>query len=205
MPRLSDIGGLYGPVSGKQRVRFFPAMALLRPTAAVVTGAGSSATIGANGSVTFSAATTIRLDGIFTSQFDSYQVIIKGVNSTGTQGLATFFSSGGTVDTSATYNSTVHNAFQSNAGFTGITDGTGFFFGYFNANRVNAYVMYVFGPALAQNTTFVNHGVTAQNNADFYDSGGAHLKALSYDGLRIGVGSGTFGGTLQVFGFRNAP
>lgn len=184
---------------------FKPAVALIKPTSVVVSGAGSSSTISTNGSVTFNTATLVLLNNVFTSNFDSYQIILKGVNSSGTAGVATYFSSGGTADVSSTYNSTVHNVYGSTVNFTGITNGTGFFFGYFNANRVNAYVGYIFGPALARNTAFVNHGVTAQNNADFYDSGGAHLESNIYDGIRFGIASGTFSGTVQVYGFRNAP
>ena len=45
---------------------------LITPTSVDVTGAGSSATINAGGSVTFSTAATLSLNGVFSATYDNY-------------------------------------------------------------------------------------------------------------------------------------
>jgi len=57
---------------------------------------GTSASINADGSVDFSAVTELRLNGVFTSDYDNYMVTWRGTTSTGTNIYARFGSGGGT-------------------------------------------------------------------------------------------------------------
>ena len=57
-------------------------MVLMKPTS--IAHSGTSATLGANGQVTFTAVTSLSLNGCFTAGFDNYVVSVRGTSSTNT-------------------------------------------------------------------------------------------------------------------------
>lgn len=185
------------------------AMALVKPTSIVSTGTGSSAIINPNGSVTFNSCATISLNGVFTSTYDNY--IISGrTSSSGGAGSPDIFMR---LRVSGTDNSTASSyVYQElNAGSTSITaarvtSDIGRFGANYNSDaQRNGFILYVYGPALAQPTAARSNTVSSTSGAYLSDIAVTHNQSTSYDGMTISLQSGfTMSGLISVYGLVGA-
>ena len=55
-------------------------LVVMTPTSIASTGTGNSSSIGANGKVTFSSCATLSLNGVFTSSYDNYMVVVRNTS-----------------------------------------------------------------------------------------------------------------------------
>lgn len=179
-------------------------MVLLTPTSIAYTGGGSeTATIGANGSVAFSACGTLSLNGVFSTDYDNYMVSVRHVSSTDTALFARYRASGVNADAtdytdqSIDVNNTSVNAVRS-------TSQTGARYGVMSSSQRGGDTIYVYGPALAQPTASRNVNAGAQSSAYIGDRGAVHSLSTAYDGLTLYTGSGTFDGLVSVYGLVGA-
>jgi hypothetical protein len=162
---------------------------------------GTSASINADGSVDFSAVTELRLNGVFTSDYDNYMITWRGTTSPST-GIFARLSVGG-VDNSTTSSYTRQYI---DADGTSISAARASY-SFFASPIVSAAVqrtgstMYLFGPYLTQPTALRSVNVHDESNAYFTDRAFTHNQSTSYDGINIYPSVGNMTGLLTVFGF----
>jgi hypothetical protein len=164
---------------------------------------GTSASINADGSVVFSACTSLSLNGVFTGDYDNYMISVRHEDSVNDALNARLRSSGS--DASAT-----NYAWQILRGDGTTVDGLRFStqsvyrIGSTFNNLRSGLVCYIYGPFLGQPTAFRSVSVEADSvgdNARIYDLTGTHSLSTSYDGLSLICGAGNFTGLLTVFAF----
>jgi hypothetical protein len=162
---------------------------------------GTSASINADGSVTFSACTSLSLNGVFTGDYDNYMVVVRATNGTSSIQYQFRFRSSGTD------NSTANSYVRQYIGADGATVDAGRQTGnigsfiYTNSTSEIGFTQYVFGPYLAQPTAYRSTTVNATSSAGIIDYAGTHNQSTSYDGITAFPQAGNFTGLLTVFGF----
>lgn len=149
-------------------------------------------------SSTFTTASTVSVDGCFSSTYDNYRVVVRATGSTTIQSCATRLRVSGT-DSSTGYrwyrvdsNSTV--------GGGGNTADTGANMVYVNSTYRSSWFIDFAFPAVAEITGMSWIGY----RPDDYQSTGSciHTVATAYDGFSIIPASGTITGSLAVYGYR---
>jgi hypothetical protein len=149
---------------------------------------------------TFSAQSSVQVNNCFSASFDDYLILLNHVGSTTAQSLNAQWSVGGTPNSTANsyvtqrldaISSTVTAARQTTietqVGRTVSTLRT------FNIVQVSS-------PFLAQVTSHLSQVNGGDNVMQFF--AGTHNQTVSYDGVRFAPGTGTFTGTLRIYGYR---
>lgn len=176
-------------------------LVLLKPTS--IAFSGTSATVGANGSVSFTACTSLSLNGVFTSDYDNYMVVIRSLGS-GFAGAQMRLRSSG-VDASGS-NYTIQVLVPSGSlvfGARDVSQPQANFHAVSNTQRSGG-VAFLYGPFLAQPTAVRNVNVCGNLNAEIYDYASTHSLSTSYDGFSLIVsGSQNMTGMLCVYGLRD--
>jgi hypothetical protein len=158
--------------------------------------------------VSFTSATTLNLDNLFTSTYANYRILMTVTNTASTYGYVTWQSrNGGTTDTSsATFevNGTlsqlavvnfVYQAGQT-AGRMGLSSGTGNVGGFTQ--------MEIMSPALATYTGFsgLSNGVSGSYFAAL-SVAGVKSTAAAHDGITFNFPASS-SGAIRVYGYRNS-
>lgn len=164
-------------------------------------GSGAWVALGKSGltllaSQTFTAATSIIIDNVFSATYRAYQIVADATTSTAGE-IALNYRVGG-VNASTNYND---QFIQGNSGtITGFrnTAATSASIGRWDTNG-GIVTLTITGVALAQRT----YGVSKSIDSSFTtrESGHCHTTATAYDGFRISVGSST--GQIRVYGLEN--
>lgn len=178
-------------------------MILMRPTSIVVAGVGATASIGVNGSVTFTSAESLSLNGVFTSGYDNYMISCRHVDSTYNAAFLTRLIVSGTpasgadytyqrLDVASTTIAASRSTSQSSARVGSVSDALN-----------NGFDVRVYGPYLAQPTAY--RSVTVENGGSpgvvqILDYAGTHSLSTSYDGYQLIAGAGTITGLVSVYG-----
>ena len=176
---------------------------LITPTSTAKTGTGSTATINANGSVTFSSCETLSLNGVFSADYDNYMIVARLSSSAASVGAIIRFRVAGT-DNSTTSSYVYQYLVADNtstANTNRYTDNKGSLFTLSSTLRSGG-VVHVYGPYLVQPTAYRLIDAISRSNAEIGDIAGTHNQSTSYDGCTVSVGSGTFSGLLGVYGMR---
>lgn len=175
---------------------------LITPTSVASIGTGSSATISANGSVSFSACTGLELRGVFSADYDNYQIVCRTTQSTTSDSILMFLMSGTTVNTNSNYAYQRLTASGTTVSGTRNTAQPETLIGYSATTQRNGVVVFVYGPYLSQPT--VGRSLTADSNtsARIFDHAWSHSESVSFDGTKLTVGSGTVAGLIAVYGMR---
>lgn len=173
-----------------------------------VTVGSGSATINANGFVTFTGASSISLNGVFSSTYTNYMVnlvetsasvqdatIWGRLRNAGTD-LATSYYEGGTLQSGATLTAINNlNISQWDMGKT------------HSATEPNAHASLrcaFFQPYLPRPTTFYTESTSWNGSLMIsYRFSGFNTALTSYDSISFIPSSGTYGGTVQIFGYTN--
>lgn len=170
--------------------------------------AGTGVSVATNGQVSFSAATTVSLNGVFTSTYDNYRIAFNFPSRTVSTSISIRLRQLGVDVTSSNYDfvrnyaTGTTNTVDSSSSSTGVPlDKT------VSATQVTNGVLDLFGPALGSTPTtgnvqsmilsssagsvcqigIINEGTTPSDGITFYLSGG----------------TGTFNGTVRVYGYNN--
>lgn len=172
-----------------------PGMNLITPTS-VVGGTFNG------GNISFSAASSISVNGVFSSLYDNYKLIFRTLSTTNTELNMRLRSSG----TDAITNYIWQYVY---AGITSIaTAGSTATYGqiaYIGSFNNNISEMILSGPALASNTSYVcltayMNSASSVRQENWY---GVHTTATAYDGATFYNNPGTMTGTLRIYGMRN--
>ena len=179
-----------------------PGMKLIVPTSA------TNGTVSASGAVTFSAVSSVSLNGVFSSTYDNYLINVNISGSANDSENTLRLRASGTDNSSANYQSTVCGAFNSGGNFVSFTGATSIFgipangqTGTFSAWTVNVY---------RPNTTDAWKQVTGVGG---YKHSGVNTitrtingylnSATQFDGFTFLAASGNITGTVRVYGLKN--
>ncbi len=179
-----------------------PANGLIVMPPTSIAYSGTSAAINTDKSVSFSAVTSLSLNGVFTATYDNYMIVVRFVASTGINPNLRLRVGGVDNSTASSY---VWEQLQAGGGVVTAnrTTTTSIPIGLIGTAQRAGGTTYVFGPAIAQPTAFRTVGASNIDNAEFYDYSGTHNQSTSYDGFSIIPSSGNMTGLLTVFGFNN--
>jgi hypothetical protein len=151
---------------------------------------------------TVSAVSAISFNNVFSSSYDNYRIIIKGLPSADTGALSIRFRLAGTDDSTA--NSYVYQraVFGSTSGtFARVTDSKGDFASFVD-NLVNSAILDVFNPFLASATGYLAQNLSGTDNASLRLYSGTHNENVSYDGFTI-TGTNTLSVKISVYGYKD--
>lgn len=79
------------------------ALTLLTPSSVSTTGGSGSASIGANGKVTFTTAESVSVNGVFSSTYDDYMMVLYAITGNDGQNIVYRLRAAGTDSTAANY------------------------------------------------------------------------------------------------------
>jgi len=175
-------------------------MVLLTPTSIAYTG--TSATVGANGSVTYSACTSLSLNGVFSADYDNYMMSISSI---GSGNLIARMRASGTDNTaSSVYTSQTLGANNTTVSAERVTVDNYAYFGYAQTSYPNGNQAFIYGPYLAQPTAGRTVNTNSGSGARIEERVWTHGVSTAYDGITLTVQSGTISGVLSVYGLVGA-
>jgi hypothetical protein len=174
------------------------------PTSVQV-GSGS-ATVNANGTVSFSGATAISLNGVFTSAYRNYKIIVNINTISATSNLRLRLRNAGTDITTANH---FQGGLVSRANGTGAfsiaaaTD-SGFYINYLLSGYPANSEVNVYAPEVNQITSVsaISNGVES-SQISMVSIAGQQSAASVADGFTIFPATGNLAGTVQVYGYTN--
>jgi hypothetical protein len=176
----------------------------MTPSSVAKTGASSTATINADGSVTFGSCETLSLNGVFTSSYDNYMIVMRYEKDSGSDRTAYFrMRAAGSDESSASNYYTWQRLIVDSTTVSGTrsADNKGNITQTFTGAR-NGLAGYFFGPQLAQPTAFRSTTVFNQSGAGIQDTVFTHSLSTSYDGFTLLLSAAeSQSGLVTVFGF----
>lgn len=177
-----------------------PGMVLLTPTS--IAHSGTSASIGANGQVTFTAVTSLSLNGVFSATYDNYVVSVRYVGNTDAVAIQARLRASGT-DNSTASSYVYQRLIADSTSVTAARTTTNIYaIGSLDDSERSGFSLAVYGPYLAQPTAFRSVLVSGYSGAYLWDTAATHNQSTAYDGLSLIPDSGNFTGALQVYGVR---
>lgn len=177
-----------------------PGMVLVKPLS--IDYSGTSASIGTNGQVTFSSISSLSLNGVFSSTFDNYTIVVRVTGGVGSAAnIAVRLRSNGTDDSSNNYVYQDLTASGTSVSAGRTTLNMAYLFDQYESQRAGATIN-VYGPALAQPTAF--RSVTAEDLSSAYlrDRAATHSVSSFFDGITFVPNATGQTGALQVYGMR---
>ena len=172
-------------------------LTLISPTSIANSGGSASAS---GGAVTFTDVTSLSLNGVFTSDYDNYRIVVSRDASAG--GTLDMRLRVGGVDTSSAdydYIRVFVYGTSSVAGARGLS-ATSWYLGYMPTVRIGMCSADIFGPNLTASTQYSAIGGSAQ---ELTTSMGELDLATSYDGLTLIPSAGDMTGKIRVYGYKN--
>lgn len=179
---------------------------IIPSTISVSTG---SATAASNGEITFTNANNIMLNGIFTSSYDNYKVIITFTNASNSNVTSRLrMSTSGSVDSGANYyyagpytrmnGGSVGNWWNSGGGYLDLGTGNS------SSSYYHNVVMDITSPKLSV-PTLTNWMSNSTDTTSLYSviATGIVATTSSYDGFNLFTSAGTFSGKIRVYGYNN--
>jgi hypothetical protein len=177
-------------------------MVLLTPTSVAYTG--TSATIGVNGSVDFTACSVLSLNGVFSADYDNYMIVMRYVGLVGNLNMYLRLRSGGSDNaTASSYTAQNLAADDTTVAASRFTADYTRFAGAYTTQR-DGMVTNLYGPFLAQPTAGRNTKVFGYLGAYLDDVAFTHNQSTSYDGFTLLVSGNSFTGLISVYGLVGA-
>lgn len=147
---------------------------------------------------TFTGATSVTADNIFTSNYTNYVLMFNFTTST-TNFPSLKLRVGG-ISAGTNYTSQQIQGFTTTVSTNARSAAADFAFAYYGNGTKEAAIVNIMGPQLAQATQFVTGG-GALGGALVQNIYGLHTTATAYDGIEILVPSGTMTGTYAIYGY----
>lgn len=161
---------------------------------------GTSATIGANGQVTFTTISSLSLNGVFSSTYTNYMISLTAVGSSTNTELLFYLRANGVDDTTQsnytvqnrTADSTTLNASQSTSIVPPCLR--------IHSSRYGGATLYIFGPYATDDTKIRSVEVNGigPGNRDYVID---HQNASAFDGITFLDVSQSVSGSVSVYGF----
>ena len=180
-----------------------PGLAIVTPTSIANSGGSASAS---GGEVTFTGVTTVSLNGIFTSAYQNYRIIITGKTSTGSI-LRMRLRAAGT-DTSSSNYLVQYNAWYGASMAYESGTATSFKITYWGPSSYPAAAyLDISNPQIAEMTNFAGIGSLYDDTvslAESFLSTGIQNQTTQFDGLTLIPSTGTITGKIRVYGYKNS-
>jgi hypothetical protein len=175
---------------------------LLTPTSIAYTG--TSASISANGSVSFSSIGTLSLNGVFSADYDNYRVVIVAKSSSVYDSIRVRYRASGTDDTGSNYTYQVVYATGTSVTAARATE-SNIYSSLADPTLYGGVIYDIYGPYLTQPTAFRSIPCMVATDVAVRDVASTHSQSTSYDGLTIYPSQGTsrpLTGRIAVYGMR---
>lgn len=176
---------------------------LITPTSIASTGTGNSSSINANGSVTFSTCETLSLNGVFSSTYDNYTIVLRAQGSSQLNLLWRMRSNG--TDNATTNSYVIQYLYGNGTSVSGGRETSNLprIGAIWNTQREGA-IINIYGPFLAQPTALRTITAESYASGSIFDVAGTHNQSTSYDGITLSVDAGySYSGRVAVYGLRN--
>ena len=173
---------------------------LLTPTSIAYTG--TSATISANGSVSFAAITYLELRGVFSADYDNYMITMTTIATGGDCQYYFQLLSGTTPATGTDYTHQYLVGDGSTIGGGRTTSDTSARLAAGGFGPRGGDIIYFYGPYLTQPTAMRNVSAQNRTNIRILDNAATHSLSTSYDGFNWTIDSDTTTGRIAVYGMR---
>lgn len=162
-----------------------------------------SATMTANGSVTFESADSITLNGVFSALYDNYRIVMRVTDIDGTGQWNARLTQAGTAS-AVNYNNQFLNADGSVLTASRTTGTTRWLptTSSLSVSSPSGIAMDIYGPYLTSPTAMrsITTHASSASSVKFNDCGGIHSSTASWDGVQVfGVG---VSGRIAVYGLR---
>jgi len=160
------------------------------------------------GTVNFTSATSVVLDNVFTSAYDSYYIVHSARNNSANDvGIAFQFRSAGSTIAGTAYQRNAIQSYLTVISATGTNGGAFWNCGIASQVNFSQTTMTVTNPAKALSKAMEFHAAHSQAGAtlDTYYGFGSNITNTAYDGMVLVCnGAGTITGTVRVYGLRNS-
>lgn len=167
--------------------------------------AGTGVTL-SGAEVAFSAASSVSINGCFTSTYDNYRVIINIPVTASTPAPEFTLRASGTDDTSSVYDNQRITGAVSSAGATQVLASDHWILG-FAGRSLYDIDLTVHGPALVEPTRGILSSNAISNPmgalAITMNASLLHRTSSAFDGLTVSCPSGSMTGTIRVYGYNN--
>jgi len=175
--------------------------------APIIATSASGGTLTATGAVTFSAASSVSLNGCFSSTYDNYFFLLDITSNTG-GGLATtlVFRAAGSNDTATNYAYQLVAASGGSVTGAAVQSGAGLVLNNLTSLANGSIEGKIFNPARTFPTrvmTTTAGFTSAAAGISLMTASGLHGLSNAYDGLTLTFNGGTATGTLRVYGYSN--
>lgn len=176
-------------------------MTLITPSSVSAVGGSSSISITKTGLIEFTTCEDFYVDGVFSSTYENYLIVMSSAPNTQSQVVFRFRGSG------ATYSSTTYNFQKANFSSTSITaakTNTDSYFDLDNQNNgvVNGSHIWIYRPNVAAQSSYRYYGYSGVNTVELNAYGGVETSSTQHDGWAIGLtGSNTITGYATVYGY----
>jgi hypothetical protein len=169
-----------------------------------VTVGSGTATVSANGQISISGASNIVINGVFSSQFENYKLIMSQVGlATGVQAIYLRLTKSGISSDTLYYAHTVYGLYSgttlygnnrnNNADWMLMTTST-------TSDTSGGFVDFQ-SPFVASSRTSIQH--VGSNYDASWGATGLHNVKDSYDGIRLIPGGSTLSGLFRIYGYNN--
>jgi hypothetical protein len=173
---------------------------LIELTPLTISVTGGSGSISTTGAVSFTSASAVSLNNVFSSTYDNYRIVVTGLPSTAAQFQFRYRVSSSDDSTTNAYVRQRTNS--NNTTISGFRDTTTMYLlGYWNTTLVNTISMDVYNPFLATSTGLYATALTSSDGAQSQLNLATHNQNTSYTGFTIFPDAGTITGTISVYGY----
>jgi hypothetical protein len=174
-------------------------LVLMKPSTVV------NGTDNGKGTVSFSAVSSVSLNGVFNSTYTNYSILINNTSQTNSTGGNFRLRVAGADNTTASsyVSDTIQFSTGTPAGDFSANAQDRFFYSQVGATGRRSAIIELFNPFDAVHTYYHCRGrsSSAQGNIASYITAGYHNQNISYDGFTFYPDSGTFIGTVSVYGY----
>ena len=175
---------------------------LISMTPTSIAHSGTSASINADGGVDFTAVTSLSLNGVFTSDYDNYLVVVTSIGTAAAQSGFMQWRASGSDATGANYTTQRITATGSVYPAARFSSETSARVGDIeDASPGGSEHWQVYGPYLAQPTAYRTVNVSSLFGAVLRDFAGTHSLSTAYDGFTILASGASLSGNVHVFGY----
>jgi hypothetical protein len=197
-----NVANTYTQAQTDSIVSAAPGLKLLTPTSVTV-GSGS-ASVSANGGVTFTGATSVQLNGVFNSTYDNYKIVVNADSFSGNNDqIATRFGTSGTPNSNASYDNNGFYIDTSTPQALNVAN-NGFIY---TSSKPTArttpvsFYLDIFNPFKTLLTNFIGSGIETGGRAtSIY---GTFDATTSFTDVIIFPNTNNMTGTIQVYGYKD--
>jgi hypothetical protein len=196
----------WNPVAFRSEVEAVPPAGLVRIVPPTVNFSGGTATANTNGEITFTAATSISLNNVFSSTYRNYRIVVTTHAMSANTNISIRFRNAGTDNSSNLYYQywtikRISGVIQDNSGGPSTSYAL---YGKATANTYGAWTGDIISPASSSQVTTVNgigHGGDTTNSYNVFNTV-LFDATTAFDGLTLLPSSGNMTGAVSIYGYR---